>query len=286
MAVCASSERRNLRNSAAAALFADDWVSTTDSPPTTEMLPPSPAGTGAVCRSKSGYWVSKIGYIHGPSRMVAYWPEGRPSEVGVPPWEPRSSSGTAPCWYRSTSSCTPSTEAALLMYPVLVVTSSSVMSPPALQIHGSTFHPWVHPWPVGNGRGLAGGQAVRGGRPALGAEEQLWHRTLLVQIHQQLHTFDRGCAVDVSRTGRHVLVRDVATGTPDPRKHVPSLGVVVGKEVDVLGRELLSGFAHLAKGGRGPVHTSRRERILVVHEHTRVGRKRQTVVVVLPLVRV
>ena len=83
-------------NSAAAALFSDASVSTIDSPPTTEMLPPGPAGTSAVCSSKSGNWSAKIGNIHGPSRIVAYMPVARPSDVGVPPSSPRMMSGIAP----------------------------------------------------------------------------------------------------------------------------------------------------------------------------------------------
>ena len=75
-------------NSAAAALFFEDFVRTMSSPPTTETLPPGPAGTGEPDELEVGYWRAKIGYIHGPSRIVAYLPVARPSLVAGRPRRP------------------------------------------------------------------------------------------------------------------------------------------------------------------------------------------------------
>src|SRR5712691_1799067 len=105
-------------NSSAAALCFEDWVTTMSSPPTTLTLPPGPAGTSPVCRSKLGYDLRKIGNIHGPSRIVAYLPCGSPSEVPSAPWSPVIRLGIAPSLYRSTSSCTAATLLGLFRKPV------------------------------------------------------------------------------------------------------------------------------------------------------------------------
>jgi hypothetical protein len=85
------------RNFSAATLFLDERVSTMSSPPTTLMLPPGPAGTGAVATLNPLCAFAKIGSIHGPSRIVAYFPSASPFSVPVAPWSPVIRLGIAPC---------------------------------------------------------------------------------------------------------------------------------------------------------------------------------------------
>jgi hypothetical protein len=84
MAVCDSLLSMKRMKASAASLLGLLSNSTISSPPTTEMLPPGPAGKFARPYLRSGYWALKMGGIQGPSTISDTVPLPSSSLVELP----------------------------------------------------------------------------------------------------------------------------------------------------------------------------------------------------------